>query len=117
MLSASTFALPLHKNLRNPMSCFIVPKDPSACMLLFILRISFYTFTFEGAITAIFACINRFLAQKSVFASFLYYIANDKFSLVMTDVIISFCMVFHIFHKTNVIFIFLGFGLFVNLTV
>ena len=37
-LSARTFAVPRLKYLRNCMSCFSSPKDPSAWMLLFILR-------------------------------------------------------------------------------
>ena len=39
MLSAFTFTVPRHKNLRKPQSCFMSPKEPSTCMLRFILSI------------------------------------------------------------------------------
>ena len=38
VLSASTFDVPLLKYLRNCMSCFKSPKDPSACILRFVLK-------------------------------------------------------------------------------
>lgn len=38
VLSARTFAFPLLKYLRNCISCFKSPKEPSACMLRFVLK-------------------------------------------------------------------------------
>ena len=38
VLSARTFAFPLLKYLRNCISCFQSPKEPSACILRFVLK-------------------------------------------------------------------------------